>query len=52
MTNEMVTIPKKEYEQLKEDSEWLGYLRSAGVDNWSGYEYAHELKREDEEAES
>ena len=40
MTVEMVTITKEEYDELKEDSEFLGQLRAAGVDNWEGYEYA------------
>lgn len=43
-----VTISKKEYESLKEDSDWLQCLQSAGVDNWSGYDYARELQREGE----
>lgn len=40
---ETVTISKQEYENLKEDSAWLLCLESAGVDNWSGYDYAREL---------
>ena len=28
---------------LQEDSDWLGCLESAGVDNWCGYEHAKEL---------
>ena len=47
MEQEMVTITKKEYDQLNEDSEWLGYLEAAGVDNWEGFDYARDLKRED-----
>lgn len=28
---------------------WLDCLESAGVDNWSGYEYAQELMEEEDE---
>jgi hypothetical protein len=42
-TEEMITIPKKEYEQLCEDSEFYHALRSAGVDNWDGWDYALEI---------
>lgn len=48
MNNDMVTIPRREYEALLADSEWLGYLEAAGVDNWDGIEYAYELKDEKE----
>ena len=37
---EKVTITKKEYNQLKDDSLKLSALEQAGVDNWSGYEFA------------
>lgn len=46
---EMITIPKKEYDSLVEDSDWLSCLESAGVDNWGGIDYAYELKEEDKE---
>jgi len=43
MTNEeMVTITKKEYDKLLDDSIWLNCLVNAGVDNWHGYPYAME----------
>ena len=48
MSEEMVTITKKEYDSLLEDSFFLECLRGAGVDNWSGYDYAIELKNESE----
>lgn len=35
---ETVTITKKEYLQLLEDSKFLNKLYQAGVDNWEGYE--------------
>lgn len=36
-TTEYVTIPKKEYESLKDDLLWRQCLESGGVDNWSYY---------------
>ena len=38
--NETVTITKEEYEDLLDDRVFLLALHNAGVDNWSGYEYA------------
>ena len=46
MNEETVTISKKEYESLKEDSRWLQCIENAGVDNWPGIEFAYDLKRE------
>jgi len=40
-------VPKKEYEALVERNNWLGYLESAGVDNWDGIEVAIQLRNED-----
>lgn len=37
---EMVTISKKEYDRLVEDSEFLSFLDGHGVDNWEGYDEA------------
>lgn len=42
-----ITITKKEYESLLEDSKWLQCLENAGVDNWDGYDYARELFNEE-----
>lgn len=42
MHEETVTITKKEYEELLESQRWLNCLENAGVDNWSGYDYACE----------
>ena len=42
----MVTITLEEYEKLKSDSFWLHCLDEAGVDNWSGIEYAVDLANE------
>jgi len=48
LTNETksVTISTEDYEYLKSRDEWLQCLEAAGVDNWEGYDYAHELKQE------
>lgn len=43
---ETITITKAEYDSLKEDENLLLALQSAGVDNWSGYDYARELMAE------
>ena len=39
---EMVTIPKEEYQRLLKDSKKLNALENGGVDNWGGYDYAME----------
>jgi hypothetical protein len=36
-------------EGLEEDSDWLSCLESAGVDNWSGYDYAREMYNDGED---
>jgi hypothetical protein len=46
----MIEIPIEEYEQLMKDSDWLGYLEAAGVDNWEGFGYAIEAREEAEAA--
>ena len=45
MSNETdsVLITMKEYLDLKEDSFWRQCVEAAGVDNWGGMDYAHEL---------
>ncbi|HLO11549.1 MAG TPA: hypothetical protein VK190_04770 [Pseudoneobacillus sp.] len=37
MLGETVTISKKEYESLLQDSRKLNRLEAYGVDNWVGY---------------
>lgn len=44
---ETVTIPKKEYDELIKDSEFLNALRAAGVDNWDGYSEALKILKEE-----
>lgn len=45
-TSDTVTIPRSEYESLKEDAKWLAALENAGVDNWGGCSFARELMEE------
>lgn len=42
---ETVTISKKAYEELLEDSRKLMALEGAGVDNWQGYDEAMEIMK-------
>ena len=44
----MITISKQEYDDLRERDEWLTALEQAGVDNWAGVYYAHELANKGE----
>lgn len=46
MNEEMITITKKEYDSLVEDSNFLLALQSAGVDNWCGYDEARQILSE------
>ena len=39
----VVDKAKVEFEKIKKELAFLESLRSAGVDNWSGYEYAWQL---------
>ena len=41
-----ITITVKEHQSLLEDRAWLTDLENAGVDNWEGYDFAHQLRRE------
>lgn len=46
---ETVTIAKDIYDSLLDSQKWLDALENAGVDNWSGYDFARELYNEEEE---
>ncbi len=46
---QMVTITKKEYEALLDDSNWVQCLEMAGVSDWDGIEIAQEMFNEDED---
>jgi hypothetical protein len=43
MPEELVTIPKYEYDRLLDAERYLDALYVAGVDNWDGYNYALEI---------
>ncbi len=47
MSEEAVTITKKEYDRLIKRDNWLESLEAAGVDNWEGYDYACDIMREE-----
>ena len=44
-----VKIPVDAFEQLQEESKWLSALEAAGVDNWEGISYAHEIFGEEDD---
>jgi len=46
MEEEMVTITKKEYDELKRVELKSIALEHAGVDNWEGYDYAIDILNE------
>lgn len=37
-----IEIDLEEYEELKEDSNFLAALEAGGVDNWEGYDMARD----------
>ena len=41
--NDVVSIPRGEYEDLLQDSKFLSALEQAGVDVWDGYDLAKEI---------
>jgi hypothetical protein len=43
-----ITISKKLYDKLLEDSDFLDCLRACGVDNWNGYSDARQMYNENE----
>lgn len=51
MGEETITITKEEYDRLDKRSAFLDALDAAGVDNWEGYEFAHEIFEEETDAE-
>jgi len=46
VTEELVTVPKSEYDRLLDDEYFLTCLIACGVDNWQGYSDAWELYSE------
>lgn len=49
MEAQYITITVAEYEDLLDRSEWLGFLEEAGVDNWEGINWAHELRLQEDD---
>lgn len=47
MEEEMITVPKKKWDELLKRLSWLHALESAGVDNWQGIDYAYEIFNEE-----
>lgn len=45
---EIITITKKEHEELKRDSELLSCLEACGVDDWSGWDKAIDMLEDDD----
>lgn len=41
--DDMIVIPKEEYEMLRENDRFLDALEAAGVDNWEGYSTAYQI---------
>ena len=50
MDEDKITIDKTLYNELMRDSRWLSALDAAGVDDWDGIDFAHELFEKWEEA--
>lgn len=42
-----VTLTIKEYDEMIEQLRFLDCLEACGVDNWQGYEDAHDMMDED-----
>lgn len=45
---DIVTISRKEYEDLKADSKFLSCLTACGVDNWDFYDDARDMMGDEE----
>ena len=46
MEEEMITIPRKEYDELLKRDLFLTCLDGCGVDNWDGYGDAYQMFEE------
>ena len=46
--SDIVTVDRSHYESLLERERWLCALEAAGVDNWEGISYAHDLYEEED----
>lgn len=47
--DEVVTISKKDYEELLDRDAFLSALEAGGVDNWEGFDNAVKIYEEGEE---
>jgi hypothetical protein len=47
-----VTITKKEYDNLLEDSRWMRAYEEAGISGWEGYDFAMFLLKTQERIQS
>lgn len=43
---ELVTLSKEKFDKMQKEIDFLNALEAAGVDNWSGYEFAHKMYEE------
>lgn len=48
LPEDSIIISKTEYTKLKNDSNFLRCLESAGLDNWDGYDIASDNYEEEE----
>lgn len=48
-TEDMITIPRSEYNKLTDDQHFLSCLEALGVDNWCGYGEAQEMFEEEQD---
>lgn len=44
-----IQMSQEEYYRMEEQITWLNCLEQAGVDNWEGISYAHDLFKEQTE---
>jgi hypothetical protein len=45
--DDLITVDRKSYQILVEESRFLHALYAAGVDNWEGYELAQDILEEE-----
>jgi len=45
----LITVNKKFYDQLVDDSNFLDCLKACGVNNWDGYSQAYQMFHKNEE---
>lgn len=45
--NSVVSIPINDYHEMLDRLKFLDALESAGVDNWEGFSFAHEIMEDE-----